>query len=60
VIIVPKVTRLDLPEKYRDRILFKKEPIFTKKINKLSEGEKVYALTVEQLNDIRRIRSEKN
>lgn len=56
---MPKVTRLDLPEKYRDRILFKKEPIFTKKINKLSEGEKVYALTVEQLNDIRRIRSEK-
>lgn len=48
-----------LPEKYRSLILFKKEPIFNHPLRKPRQGEKVYCLTPEQIQDIRRIRSER-
>ncbi len=48
-----------LPAKYRDQILFKREPIFTAPVTPPGPGKKVYALTTEQINDIRRIRSER-
>lgn len=50
---------IPLPERYRKLILFKKEPIFTRPIQKPKPGEKVYALTSRELGEIRRIRSER-
>ncbi len=52
-------TVLPLPEKYRDLVLFKKEPIFLRPLRRPAPGEKVYALTPGQLEEIRRIRSER-
>lgn len=50
---------IPVPEKYRDLILFKKEPIFTQPLRKPKLGERVYSLTTDQLNEIRQIRSER-
>ena len=50
---------LPLPERYRTQVLFRKEPIFTAPLRKPAPGEKVYALTEEQLDEIRKIRSER-
>lgn len=50
---------LPLPRRYREMVLFKKEPIFTAPLRKPAPGEKVYALTKEQLDEIRQIRSER-
>jgi len=48
-----------LPPKYRNMVLFKKQPIFTQRICKPSVGDKVYSLTEEQLHEIKNIRSER-
>ncbi len=48
-----------LPEKYQKSILFKREPIFTCPLRKPHPGEKVYSLTEDQINEIRKIRSER-
>lgn len=56
---IDKSKAISLPERYRDLILFRREPIFIKPLQKPRDGEKVYSLTKEQLDDIRRIRSER-
>ncbi|MBI4343435.1 MAG: radical SAM protein [Candidatus Omnitrophica bacterium] len=50
---------IPLPAKYQNLVLFKREPIFTAPLKKPQPGQRVYALMPEQLNDIRRIRSER-
>lgn len=50
---------IPLPEKYRDLVLFKKEPIFIRPLRRPEPGEKVYQLSEEQIQELRRIRSEK-
>src|SRR3990167_7732928 len=52
-------TTIPLPEKYRNLLLFKKEPIFARPLRKPAPGTKVYALTPEQVQEIRNIRSER-
>ncbi len=56
---VPKPKVIPLPEKYRNLILFKKEPIFNRSLQKPKPGEKVYSLTQDQIDEIRHIRSER-
>lgn len=53
------MSAITIPEKYKNLLLFKKEPIFTKPLNKPKPGERVYALTEAQLQEIRSIRSER-
>lgn len=50
---------IPLPERYKNLILFKREPIFIKPLRKPKAGEKVYSLSDKQLEEIRRIRSER-
>ena len=54
-----KPETIPLPEKYRNLILFKKEPIFIQPLQKPKPGEKVYSLTQDQIDEIRHIRSER-
>src|SRR5690242_11848631 len=55
----PAFQALPLPEKYREQIFFKKEPIFIRPVKKPAPGEKIYALSPEQIREIRKIRSER-
>ncbi len=50
---------IPIPDKYKDLVLFKKQPIFIKPLKKPERGHKVYSLTQEQVDNIRRIRSER-
>ncbi|MBI2095988.1 MAG: radical SAM protein [Candidatus Omnitrophica bacterium] len=50
---------LELPAKYKNQILFKKSPIFTRPIEKPKPGQKVYSLSQEQIDNIRKARSER-
>jgi MoaA/NifB/PqqE/SkfB family radical SAM enzyme len=57
--VLSKENKIPLPEKYRKLVLFKKQPIFTHPLKKPKSGEKVYELNEQQLNEIRKIRSER-
>ena len=50
---------IPLPEKYRNQVLFRKQPIFVRPLRKPEPGEKVYSLTQDQINEIMCIRSER-
>lgn len=54
-----KQAKLELPEKYKKLVLFKKQPIFMRPLQKPKPGQKVYSLTPEQINQIRKTRSER-
>ena len=50
--------KIPLPEKYQNKVLFKKEPIYTSSLQSSKNGDKVYSLTEDQINEIRSIRGE--
>jgi MoaA/NifB/PqqE/SkfB family radical SAM enzyme len=50
---------IELPEKYQNVVLFEKEPIFTRPLQKPKKNQSVYALNADQLNEIKSIRSER-
>ena len=50
--------KISLPGKYQSRVLFKKEPIYTSALKPPKNGDRVYSLTQDQINEIRSIRGE--
>ena len=54
-----KSSALELPPKYQRAILFQKKPIFTRPLQKPGKDQKVYTLTIDQINEIKSIRSER-